>query len=352
MAGTMTTTSSQPGGGEAVRAGVGSRVAQSRIVRALLPLGNAGLPLVASIGLHVLIVIVLVISAWSIRAPLVGGRARSEVVINIPPPPSATPGNAPDAAATPAPPAPVQAPPPVLQGLATRSATASLPALRSAGADVPVASDLLRRDDEGAIGATFAGLGARQASSVVYVVDASGAMVTSLKWVFRELERSVGALSSGQRFQVVLFRERPDGGIGYEAFGGPSAKLVQATVANKSALSKWLASVRPSGRSNPLDGLKRALELDPDAVFLLSRSIRRSSGDKDTGVWGKGRDETLTELDRLNPRTGRAGRRRVLIKTIQFLEEDPTGTLQAIGTEHGDGPGSYRVLSLQDLGAK
>ena len=42
----------------------------------------------------------------------------------------------------------------------------------------------------------------------------------------------------------------------------------------------------------------------------------------------------------------------VVIKAIQFVEEDPTGTMQLIGTEHGDGPGSYRVLSVQDLGGR
>ncbi len=87
-------------------------------------------------------------------------------------------------------------------------------------------------------------------------------------------------------------------------------------------------------------------------MFLLSRSIRRSSGERETGgVWGRGPEETLAELDRMNPKRA-GGHRRVAIKAIQFLEEDPTGTMQMIGTEHGDGPGSYRVLSLQDLGAR
>ena len=40
------------------------------------------------------------------------------------------------------------------------------------------------------------------------------------------------------------------------------------------------------------------------------------------------------------------------IKTIQFVEEDPTGTMQAIGRAHGGGAGSYRVLTLEELGAK
>jgi hypothetical protein len=230
--------------------------------------------------------------------------------------------------------------------------------LRSAGAELAGTGELLRRQDEAAIGgATFAGLGAKRAGSVVYVVDASGAMVSSLKFVLAELERSVSGLSSAQRFQVVLFREAP-GGLLYDVFSPPEdrgkPKLMAATPSNKAALTRWLAGVRPMGRSNPLDGLRRGLQFEPDAIFLLSRSIRRSGNDQGVpesgGVWGRGTAEILGELDRLNPRRGM--QRRVVIKCIQFLEEDPTGTMQAIGTEHGDGAGSYSVLTLEQLGAR
>src|SRR5262249_25641387 len=154
---------------------------------------------------------------------------------------------------------------PTLQGLSSHAEVTPPPALRS-GADETVSpSDLLRRTDDSAIGATFAGLGARQAVSIVYVVDASGAMVSSLKFVLAELERSVRSLSSGQKFQVALSRARPDMGP-LEVFGGPGAGLLRATPANKAALSAWLATISPTGRSNPLDGLRRALALDPDAV--------------------------------------------------------------------------------------
>ena len=321
-------------------------------------LGQIGLPLGVSIALHVVLAVVLMYSAWTFRDGLAGGKARTEVIINIPAaPPSPTPSR--EAGSTEAaPPAPIQAPPPQLQGLGTREVAAPPPSLRSAGSDVLAPVDLLRRQDDAAVGATFAGLGARQATRIVYVVDASGAMVTSLKFVIAELERSVRSLSSAQKFQVILFRDRPgaEGGL-YEVFSptGGRAKLVPATAANKAALSKWLATAHPVGRSNPIDGLRRAFEFDPDAIFLLSRSIRRSGGgggDDPGGVWGRGPQETLAELDRLNPRDGRSGRRRVVIKAIQFLEEDPTATMQRIGEEHGDGPGSYSVLTLQALGGR
>lgn len=198
--------------------------------------------------------------------------------------------------------------------------------------------------------ASFAGLKADRAASVVYVVDASGAMVTSLSLVIPELERSIARLSPAQKFQVVLFRDRP-GGSKYEVYGkgGGEGGLLRASAVNKAAVSAWLASITPIGRSNPLDGLHVALSLKPDAIFLLSRSIKRSIPGQDSAQtqWGRGKQAILAELDRLNPTVGRRHRRRVLIKTIQFLEDDPSGIMQAIAEIHGEG--DYRVLTLEDL---
>jgi hypothetical protein len=348
---------SPAGGWRSVAGGISAVLAPVRhwpVWRSVAFLTRLGLPLTVSIAFHVAVGMLLIISAWGFRSGLAGGRARTELVISLPPPAAApAPSHEP---ATPeiAAPAPIEAPPPVLQGLASRAAVAPPPTLRSAATEVLSAGELLRRQDESAIGATFAGLGARQAVSIVYVVDASGAMVSSLKFVLAELERSVRSLSSGQKFQVILFRERGES----QPFDvltptGGRARLLAATPANKAVLASWLTGITPTGRSNPLDGLRRGLEFDPDALFLLSRSIRRSSGDKDeSGVWGKGPQETMAELDRLNPRDARNGRRRVVIKAIQFLEPDPTGTMQLIGEQHGDGPGSYSVLTLEALGAR
>lgn len=168
----------------------------------------------------------------------------------------------------------------------------------------------------------FSGLGASNAKSVVYVVDASGSMVTSLPFVIAELERSVARLSPTQKFGVVLFRRLPSGADGTETF---SPVLVRATDTARQLLHDWLASTRPSGRSNPLVGLDRAASYQPDAVFLLSRSIERSGGN----VWDLGFENTIARVDALNPA------RRMLIQTIQFLDDDPTGIMQEIGRRHG-----------------
>ena len=202
-------------------------------------------------------------------------------------------------------------------------------------------------------GASFAGVSARRATSVVYAVDASGAMVTSLPFVLEELRRSVSALAPDQRFAVVLFGRRvgEDGeDTGVRLF--PQEGLLPATPASKAQLFTWLDGVQARGVSNPLDGLLTALERRPQVVFLLSRSIRRTDGREASGDWGPGREAILAELDRANPvRTSIFGppARAVQVKCVQFLEEDPTGVMRAIAEVHGGGPESYRLLPESEL---
>jgi len=197
----------------------------------------------------------------------------------------------------------------------------------------------------------FAGVGARRARSVVYAVDASGSMVTTLPIVKQELLRAVESLSGAQRFQVVFFRGRGDGGAESEVLPvGPERRgLVRAGREQKAAAAAWIEGIAPEGRSTPLAGLRRALAFQPDVVFLFAHSFERGAGGE-ASAWGESVEQILRELERLNPRDPRTGRRRVVIKTIQFLREDPTGIMQAIAREHGDGQESYRVVSERDLG--
>lgn len=193
---------------------------------------------------------------------------------------------------------------------------------------------------EGSDAVTFAGLGASGVESVVYAVDCSGSMVTSLPIVLAELERSISKLSPTQKFGVVLFRRAGEGEVAADSF---APVLIRPTPSARKLLHEWLSKIEPSGRSSPLAGLETALAMKPDAVFLLSRSIQRSGG----GVWDQGLDATMTRLEELNPIiNGRGGGRRALIQTIQFLDEDSTGIMPAIGQRHGGGKG-YRVIARQ-----
>lgn len=227
------------------------------------------------------------------------------------------------------PPAPPSERPPIEKlGSSPAAPAKSTPLPRESSAPAPVSGPV-----------SFAGAKVLRASTIVYAVDASGAMASSLSIVFEELRRSVARLTPEQKFTVLLFREPLHGGSAEEWF---APAPVAATSENLRALDRFLKQARPGGRSNPLRGLEPAVRLKPDLVFFLARSIPRSGG----ATWGPGRGTVLDRLEELNPINSQNGSRPVVIKTIQFIEPDATGLMHAVGTLHGDGPGSAVVFTL------
>lgn len=199
--------------------------------------------------------------------------------------------------------------------------------------------------DDGSNLVTFAGLStdADQARSIVYVVDTSGPMVSSLPIVLKELQRSIQSLQPTQRFNVVLFGQTSTNDSGARAF---SNRLLDANPDNLRRLSQWLATVESSGKSTPLAGLRAGLSMKPRAMFLLCRPIQRTGG----GEWDAGADATLAELERLNPVTSGGGRATV-IKIVQFLDPDPSGMLARIAQAHGGGTleSDLKTISRKEL---
>ncbi len=205
----------------------------------------------------------------------------------------------------------------------------------------------------------FAGLGASNARSVVYVVDASGPMVGTLPIVVDELERSLLALDPAQEFQVV-FVNGDISGAGY-VVAPPTGKLIRALPGEVRRVVGWCRTVRAHGRSDPVPALERALAMRPDAVFLFSRVSSY------IGVYEQNRESrlalvrsrVLSRLDGVNPRSAQTGRRRTVIKVVQFHEQDPSGLFRAIAREHGGGLGggvsggvgegdAYRFITRED----
>jgi len=202
----------------------------------------------------------------------------------------------------------------------------------------------------------FAGSGASNARSVVYVVDASGSTVSTFPMIRSELRRSLVKLGPTQQFQVIFFgpgrggylaAEHPsDREAGREGGGGGGGvrtiRLIRATGGNVEGVLGWVESVTPSHRSNPIAALEMALGLKPDAVFVLSTAITG------LGVWEPDRAALLAQIDALNPVKASSGRRGVVIKTIQMMEDDPAGILRAIGEAHG-GKDGYKFLSRREV---
>jgi len=211
---------------------------------------------------------------------------------------------------------------------------------------------------------TFAGSAdATRARDVIYVLDASGAMVTTLAFAKAELQRSINRLEESQRFQVIIARRFADSATLDRYPVRPQA----ATPAAKAKVGTFLDSIQAGGKAAPLDALRDALSHKPDLVLLLTANFRRS-GPASTDPWHSDavpsiqlRREvaadiapTLAELDALNPvrdsvLSSAPAQRVSVIKAVQFVDEDPTGLLPQIAQRHGDGLGSYRVLTLDEI---
>jgi len=242
---------------------------------------------------------------------------------------------------------PISAPPEpaaITDAIAKVAENAGAPESPALRAPEHVADAISRPDNAGSPSVRFADIDAAPARTVVFVVDASGAVATAFAFVREELLRSIDQLSPTQRFQVVVF---PGPNNGVPVFSPINrGRLSIASPKAKRAVAEWMETFRPRGQSAPIAGLRMALDLKPDIAMLITRSIERTGPD---AAWGAGLEGTIEELDRLNPVDRRNGLRRTSIAAIQLLDEDPTGLMPAIAAIHGSGVSDYRVVPAEDL---
>ena len=112
--------------------------------------------------------------------------------------------------------------------------------------------------------ASFFGIRA-QGLFFIYVIDCSGSMIDDDRFAraSTELRRSVMALQSPQRFEVIFYNDES-----IPMPGGPVPR--PADQENKRRLNAWLQLIEPDNGTAPLLSVKQALALRPQAVFLLS----------------------------------------------------------------------------------
>lgn len=303
------------------------------------------IPWIVSLALHATVVVAAFFIVWSVRPAEPDDRPPVYVSFEAPaPPPAPAPSPAkPDAsdAASRSAPAPMSAA--IAAQPEKKDGAAPPPAILAETPPRPTPSiESAPRPD-----VVFSGMGASNARDVVYVVDASGSMVTTFPEVKAELRRSIDALHPTQRFQVLLFTNKD--GASFLAPDVPRGVrrpvLLDATRRNKAAVYQWIDKIDPGGRSDPLGALEVALRMKPDAVFLLATRI--------TGPEAQDFDPAalLARLDELNPVNPRTGRRPVAIMAIQILDEDPLGVMSSIGRIHG-GQDGYRFISREEFNAR
>lgn len=186
---------------------------------------------------------------------------------------------------------------------------------------------------------SFGGVKATEARRIIFVVDASGSMIGAFPTVLKQLERTLRGLKPKQSFGLIFFQAKDFKEV------PPKGRLHTATDTNISRSIDWArdhSNISAHGRSNPTAALKRAFNLSPDVVYIVSTDITGS------GEFEIDKSQLLATLDDLNPKK-RSGHREVRVNCIQLLDADPLGMLKTIAIEHG-GIEGYAFISREKLG--
>ncbi len=106
-----------------------------------------------------------------------------------------------------------------------------------------------------------------------YVVDSSGSM-NGGAWeaAKAELSRSLDSLDDGQRFYIIFFNKQLDL-LPAPGETEPAPNPMYANKENIQHAKRWLDTVRISGGGPPNSALEAAIELEPDAIYLLTDGV-------------------------------------------------------------------------------
>ncbi|MEN0110014.1 MAG: VWA domain-containing protein, partial [Planctomycetota bacterium] len=125
------------------------------------------------------------------------------------------------------------------------------------------------------------------ANRVAFVVDNSGSMQRGrLETTLMELDAAVWRLTPSQEFHVVFFSDQAYPMFFPASDPGP----IEASEANKRALSEWLGTVEMCLGGRLLDAMEIAARAEPDVAYLLTdgdiRSARVRADMTAAGAWG------------------------------------------------------------------
>lgn len=164
-------------------------------------------------------------------------------------------------------------------------------------------------------GATFFSVQAT-GRKIAFVVDTSGSMFENDRYVRcrNEMIESLRSLKPKQYYYVVLFSDR--------IFQMPNRKMTEATSGNLYRTLAWLNDSAPGGTTEPVPGLKLALQQKPDSIFLLTD--------------GSFEDGVMEEILKLQ-----TGPKKIPIHTIAFEGQEGEDQLKEIAKATG---GRYRYV--------
>ncbi len=181
------------------------------------------------------------------------------------------------------------------------------------------------RPGSGRRGASFFGTYA-SGNRFVYVLDSSRSMLGD-RWVYacNQLIDSLNGLADDQEFVVICF----DLTTTFMFNKSPAnVHYLHPTPAIVSRIRRWLRSVELGRATMPAQAMQYALELNPDAIFLLSD--------------GELQDNTVAVLRLLNPPGSE--RRQIPVHTVHLFSFQGRLTLQQIALENS---GTFTSIQQQ-----
>jgi hypothetical protein len=218
--------------------------------------------------------------------------------------------------------------------------------LSSSGVDLPAHAE---------IGELFAGDGSRRMGSsvgsdaghaaqffgvkaagrrFVFIVDSSNSMRGGkFDAAKEELLYSIRRLNKDQAFYVIFFDQNAERML-LPPSKEPPLLPVPATTPNINRVEQWMKGVQNELHTWPYDSVKFALDMVPDAIYLLT----------DGKFTDKGRTEQFLKANNIidDPVDGK--KPKVVIHTICFWQNDGEETLQAIAKAYG---GTYRFVARE-----
>ncbi|MFO1064783.1 MAG: hypothetical protein U0892_13040 [Pirellulales bacterium] len=164
-------------------------------------------------------------------------------------------------------------------------------------------------------GAAFFGAYA-EGERFVFILDSSRSM-TGIRWMYAcdELLASIEGLQSHQQFCVICFDVGPKCMFNLPLARAKFYKNDEATVKR---LKYWLRTLQLGPATQPASSLVKALDMKPDAVFLLSD--------------GELQDDTIPRLRQINGFSSE--RKQIPIHSIHLMSLQGRATLQMIALEN------------------